>query len=93
MSLSCVVRARGTDHAPRQSCKATKVPERRGNVAPLDRAADGSTLGLATSKEETMAFVSWAVATAATLKGVTLGLAVGAAAAVRHQRKHDGGVR
>ncbi len=40
-----------------------------------------------------MAFVSWAVATAATLKGITLGLAVGAAAAVRHQRKHRGGER
>lgn len=81
------------DHVPRQSRKATKVPGRRGNVAPLDRPTDRATMSSATMKEEMMAFVSWAVATAATLKGITLGLAVGAAAAVRHQRKHRGGER
>lgn len=40
-----------------------------------------------------MPVLSWIVATTATLKGVGLGLAVGAAAAYRHQRRHGGGTR
>jgi hypothetical protein len=40
-----------------------------------------------------MPILSWAVATTATLKGVALGLAVGAAAAWRHERKQGGGAR
>jgi hypothetical protein len=40
-----------------------------------------------------MPILSWAVATTATLKGVALGLAVGAAAAARHARKSHGGER
>ena len=37
-----------------------------------------------------MKLVSWAVATAATMKGVALGLAVGAAATACRQRKQRG---
>ncbi len=40
-----------------------------------------------------MTIVSWAVATTATLKGVALGLAVGAGAALRHRRRQRGGGR
>lgn len=37
-----------------------------------------------------MPLISWAVATAATVKGVALGLAVGAAATACQQRKQQG---
>jgi len=63
--------------------------------------SDGSTASIAALSqpsnsifaEVTMPIVSWAVATTATLKGVALGLALGAGAVARHRRKHQGGRR
>lgn len=40
-----------------------------------------------------MPLISWAVATKATLKGVALGLAVGAAAVAHHRRNRQGDAR
>ena len=66
----------------------------RGNIAALDRAGAGAISPVVSLFEEVaMPILSWAVATTATLKGVALGLAVGAAAATRHARKQRGGER